>query len=72
MLSGFAAVDSGFPKKSYVENHLDIFHKIMVFLNMVKGIVKNDKKTPRQTPTQKMPKAFFVHDLGNRQIIHIV
>jgi hypothetical protein len=39
----------------------------MVFLSMVNGIVKNGKKTPRQTPTQKMPLAFFVRDLGNRQ-----
>jgi len=55
-----------FSKKSQ-KNHLDIFHKIMVFLSMFKGMTQNSKKTPRQTPTQKMPKAFFVRDPGNRQ-----
>jgi hypothetical protein len=25
-----------------------------------------------QTPTQKMPKAFFVNDPGNRAIIHLL
>jgi len=34
---------------------------------MVKGMTQNNKKALQQTPTQKMPKAFFVPDPGNRQ-----